>query len=307
MNLQVALTKNKRQLYETELIEIMSRFAHKNGLAEVLPNIWIAHSFQPTESEMSVSKSVICVIAQGSKAVYLNETLFHYSAGSYLISTLNLPIKSKVVEASKDKPYLNFMIVIDPTLIADVMLELSIIPTNTPSVKAMDVGLLDVDLLEGVVKLARLFDNPYDAQFLAPLILREMIYRLLRGDQSARLSQSISGAGNTYRIGQAVQYIRQNIAQPLSIDELAREQGMSVSSFHQHFKTIVAMSPLQFQKQIRLQEARRLMLSDNMDVATASNCVGYDDPSYFIRQYKKLFGTPPHKDIVKLRDHMSNA
>lgn len=297
------LEQNKIRLLREELIERMARSARQNSFFEVLPNVFIAHSAKPTESEMSVCKPVFCAIAQGSKDVFLNNELFHYGAGHYLISTLDLPIKSNVVEASEDEPYLNFLIGLDPALIAEVMLELPAVPYSKAIVKAIDVSPLDADLLEAVLRLVRLLETPDDAKFLAPLVIREIIYRLLKGKQGARLSQLLTSEGNANRVSKAVEHIRQNIDQPLKIDGLAQSLGMSVSGFHQHFKSVTAMSPLQFQKQIRLQEARRLMLSENMDVAIAGARVGYDDPSYFSREYKKLFGAPPHRDIANLRSH----
>ncbi|MBG1244675.1 AraC family transcriptional regulator [Nostoc sp. NZL] len=298
--------KRKMQINREELIERMIRLAPENSLLEVFPGIFIYQSSKPTESQVSVLKPAFCVIAQGSKDVLLNDELFHYDSGHYLISTLDLPIMSNVVEASEEKPYLNLRIDLDPALVAAVMIE-SGIETNKKSgtgVKAMDVSPVDADLLEAVVKLVKLFDTPDEMKFLAPLIIREIIYRLLKGKQSARLSQLITTEGDAQRISRVVKQIRENIDRPMKIEDTARELGMSVSSFHQHFKSVTAMSPLQFQKQIRLQEARRLMLGENMDVAIASFRVGYDDPSYFSREYKKLFGIPPHRDIAKLRSNL---
>jgi AraC-like DNA-binding protein len=171
-------------------------------------------------------------------------------------------------------------------------------------VKAMDVSPVDADLLDAVVKLVRLLYRPDEMKLFAPAIIREIIYRLLKGKQGARLSHLVTAKGDSHRISRIVKQIRENIDQPLKIEDLARELGMSVSGFHNHFKSVTAMSPLQFQKQIRLQEARRLMLGENLDVASASFRVGYEDPSYFSREYKKLFGTPPHRDITRLRSNL---
>lgn len=297
--------KRKMQINREELIERMIRLAPENSLLEVFPGIFIYQSSKPTESQISVLKPAFCVIAQGSKDVLLNDELFHYDSGHYLISTLDLPIMSNVVEASEEKPYLNLRIDLDPALVAAVMIESGIETKKSGiGVKAMDVSPVDADLLEAVVKLVKLFDTPDEMKFLAPLIIREIIYRLLKGKQSARLSQLITTEGDAQRISRVVKQIRENIDQPLKIEDTAREIGMSVSGFHQHFKSVTAMSPLQFQKQIRLQEARRLMLGENMDVAIASFRVGYEDPSYFSREYKKLFGIPPHRDIAKLRSNL---
>ncbi|MBW4423345.1 MAG: AraC family transcriptional regulator [Nostoc desertorum CM1-VF14] len=297
--------KQKMEINREELIERMIRLAPENSLLEVFPGIFIYQSSKPTESQVSVLKPAFCVIAQGSKDVLLNDELFHYDSGHYLISTLDLPIMSNVVEASEEKPYLNLRIDLDPALVAAVMIESGIETKKSGTgVKAMDVSPIDADLLDAVVKLVKLFDMPDETEFLAPLIIREIIYRLLKGKQSARLGQLITTEGDAQRISRVVKQIRENIDQPLKIEDTAREIGMSVSGFHSHFKSVTAMSPLQFQKQIRLQEARRLMLAENIDVASASFRVGYDDASYFSREYKKLFGIPPHRDIAKLRSNL---
>ena len=300
--------QRKMQLNREELIERMIRLAPENSLLEVFPGIFIYRSSKPTESEISVLKPAFCVIAQGSKDVLLNEELFHYDSGHYLISTLDLPIMSNVVEASEEKPYLNLRIDLDPALIAAVMLESGIETKKSGTgVKAMDVSPVESDLLDAIVKLVKLFDTPDEMNFLAPLIIREIIYRLLKGKQSERLSQLITTEGDAHRISRVVKQIRENIDHPLKIEDTARELGMSLSGFHSHFKSVTAMSPLQFQKQIRLQEARRLMLSEKMDVASTSFRVGYEDPSYFSREYKKLFGIPPHRDIARLRSNLEQS
>jgi AraC-like DNA-binding protein len=175
---------------------------------------------------------------------------------------------------------------------------------ETIPLKAMDVSPIDTELLDAVVKLARMLDTPDEIKFLAPLIIREIVFRLLKGEQGARLSHLLASEGGTRRISKAVKQLRENIDQPLKIENIAREIGMSVSGFHHHFKSVTAMSPLQFQKQLRLQEARRLMLGEDLDVSSASFRVGYEDPSYFSREYKKLFGAPPQRDIARLRSNL---
>jgi AraC-like DNA-binding protein len=298
------LEKQRMQINREELIERMLRAADKDALLEVFPGVYIYHSSKPTECVPSVFKPAFCVIAQGSKSVLLNDESFDYDSGHYLISTLDLPIVSNVVEASREKPYLNLRIDLDPTLVASVMMESGIkAKKSDAAVKAMDVSSLDADLLDAVVKLVRLLDTPEEMKVLAPLIIHEIVYRLLKGAQGARLSHLITTEGDASRVSTAVKKLREKIDQPLKVENLARELGMSVSGFHHHFKAVTAMSPLQYQKQIRLQEARRLMLGEGMDVASASFRVGYEDPSYFSRDYKKLFGAPPQRDIAKLRNY----
>jgi AraC-like DNA-binding protein len=166
------------------------------------------------------------------------------------------------------------------------------------------VSPLDASLLDDVVRLVRLLDAPADARFLVPLITREIIYQLLMGAQGDRLRQIAVLGGATHRIAAAIERMRMrnDFKQPLRIEDLAQEVGMSVSGFHYHFKVVTAMSPGQFQKQLRLQEARRLMLGEHLDAASAGSRVGYDDASYFTREYKRLFGAPPMRDVARVRD-----
>lgn len=284
---EAELEKKRMQINREELIERLTRLAPENSLLEVHPGIFIYQSSKPTENDLSVLKPAFCFIAQGSKDVLLNDELFHYDSGHYLISTLDLPIKSSVVEASEEKPYLTLRIDLDPAIVASVMLESNIeVRKSGSKVKAMDVSPVTPDLLDAVVKLVKRLDAPDEMKLFAPPIIREIIYRLLRGRQGERLSHLVTSEGDTRRISKAVKEIRENIDRPLKIEDVARDLGMSVSGFHNHFKSVTAMSPLQFQKQIRLQEARRLMLSENMDVAGASFQVGYEDPSYFSRNIK---------------------
>lgn len=293
------------EICRKELVERMTRAISTDELKEVYPNIFLARSSKLTERLHSVFRPAFCIIAQGSKQVLLGDELFRYDSGKYLISTVDLPIVSHVAEASEEKPYLSFKISLDPAIVASVMMESGIEFKKTgANIKAMDVSPIDADLLDAVVRLSRLLDTPDEMQILAPLIIREVIFRLLKGNQGARLGHLIASAGDTRRISKAIGHLRENINQPLRIEEIARELGMSVSGFHHHFKSVTAMSPLQFQKQIRLQEARRLMLGEDFDAASAGFRVGYDDPSYFSRDYKKLFGAPPQRDIAQLRRNL---
>lgn len=301
-------TKREAQRLQSnrdELIERMARALPGDGISEVFPGFFLGRVSQPTEMLHSVFTPAFCIIAQGSKQVLLGEEVFRYDPGHYLISTVDLPIVSQVVEASLERPYLSLRLNLDAALVAAVMMESgSEIKKGDASVKAMDVSSIDANMLDAVVRLARLLDTPNEIQVLAPLIIREIVYRLLRGEQGARLSHLLTSGGDTRRISKAIGHLRENFDQPLRIDDIARELGMSVSGFHHHFKSVTAMSPLQFQKQIRLQEARRLMLGEDLDAASAGFRVGYEDPSYFSREYKKLFGAPPQRDIAKLRSNL---
>src|SRR5581483_1302767 len=190
-----------------------------------------------------------------------------------------------------------------PTLVGSVLVEAGHpAPRRQPALTAIDVSSLDAGLLDAVVRLARLLKTPADARILAPLLMREIVYRLLIGAQGARLHQITALGGPTLRIAEAIERLRKDFNQPLHIEDLAQELGMSVSGFHQHFRAVTAMSPLQFQKQLRLQEARRLMLGEGLDAASAGYRVGYGDASHFTREYKRLFGAPPLRDVEQLRN-----
>lgn len=304
--------KQRMQINRAELIERLMSVTSadkslEDGLLEAHPGIFLARSSVPTEPVHSVFKPAFCVVPQGSKEMLLGEEVFRYDPGHYLITTVALPTVSHVVEASEEKPYLSFRLDLDPAVVASVLMESQIkIRRSETSVKAINVSPIDAGLLDAVVKLIRLLDEPEEMEFLAPQIIREIVYRLLKSDQGARLSHLLTSEGDTRRISKAVKQLRENIDEPLKIEELARQLGMSVSGFHHQFKSITALSPLQFQKQLRLQEARRLMLGEDLDVASASFRVGYEDPSYFSRDYKKLFGTPPQRDIARLRSNLEH-
>ena len=176
-------------------------------------------------------------------------------------------------------------------------------PRGHAPVRAFDVSPLDAGLSEAVVRLVRLLDAPAEeARFLRPLVTREIVFRLLRGEQGGRLRQIAVLGGHAHRIAGALQRLREDFDRPLRIEDVAREAGMSVSGFHHHFKAVTAMSPLQFQKRMRLQEARRLMLGEDLDAASAGYRVGYGDASHFTREYKRLFGAPPARDVERLRE-----
>lgn len=283
----------------------MAQALPEDGFVDIFPGFRLARSSKPTEPVHAVYQPAFCFVAQGRKQAMLGEEVFRYDPGSYLIYTVDLPLTFQVKEASKERPYLGFRLDLDPSLVASVMMESGVEPKKGDArLKAMDVGATDANLLDALVRLIRLLDAPVERKVLAPLITREIVFRLLAGGQGARLSHLLAAGADTRRISRAVGHLREHFDQPLRMDDLARELGMSVSGFHHHFKSVTAMSPLQFQKQIRLQEARRLMLGEDLDAASAGFRVGYEDPSYFSREYKKLFGAPPQRDIARLRGNL---
>jgi AraC-like DNA-binding protein len=243
------------------------------------------------------------VIAQGSKEVLLGDNRYQYDPAHYLLATAELPVVSQIIKASPERPYLSLRLRLDPTLVGSVMVEAGHFSPRRPAdVRAIDVSPLDASLLDAVVRLIRLLDTPAEASFLTPLITREIVYRLLMGAQGDRLRHIAVQGSHTQFITRAIERLRKEFDQPLRIDDIAWELGMSVSGFHHHFKAVTAMSPLQFQKQIRLQEARQLMLGEGLDAASAGYRVGYNDAAHFNREYKRLFGLPPLRDVERLRE-----
>ncbi|MDZ4878257.1 MAG: HTH-type transcriptional activator RhaS [Chroococcidiopsis cubana SAG 39.79] len=294
---------DQAQANRDELTQRIAQAIHHDGKIEPLKGLHFNRVSSVAEPCHSVSMPAFCVIAQGSKEVLLGSDRYQYDPMRYLLATAELPVISQILEASKEKPYLSVRLDLDPALVGSVMVEAGYSsPQRGASVKAIDVSPLDANLLNAVVRLVRLLDSPAEAHVLAPLIKREIIYRLLMGKQGNRLRQIAVLGGYTHHIAKAVERLRKDFNQPLRIESLARELGMSVSGFHHHFKVVTAMSPLQFQKQLRLQEARRLMLGQNLDASSTAYRVGYDDASHFNREYKRLFGEPPMRDVERLRE-----
>jgi AraC-like DNA-binding protein len=294
--------EQRTQSIREELVERMARALPEDGALEAFPGFFLARLSKPRESVQPVYQPAFCLVAQGGKHVLLGEELYQYDQGHYLIFTVDLPVVFQVKEASEEQPYFGLRLDLDPSLVASVLMESGVeAEKGDASVKAIDVSPIDAGMLDAVVRLVRLLDAPGESKFLAPLTIREIVYRLLAGGQGARLGHLLASAGDTRRISRAIGRLRDHFDAPLKIDDIARELGMSVSGFHHHFKSVTAMSPLQFQKQIRLQEARRLMLGEDLDAASAAARVGYEDPAYFSREYKKHFGAPPQRDIARLR------
>ncbi|MCA9803595.1 MAG: AraC family transcriptional regulator [Cyanobacteria bacterium HKST-UBA02] len=297
MSTDERMTANRKAL-----LEILAGKCSADGPNPVAEGLNFYRQSAPTQPLHGLYSPSICVIAQGAKEVQLGDERLRYDPNHYLLTSLDVPVISQVVEATPVKPYLGLKLELDPGIITSVSVEAGISPARSDcSVKSMAVSQLDDDLLDAFVRLFRLIDNQADYRMLSPLVTREIVYRLLKSDQGPRLQQMAVFGGNTNRITRAVQTLRSKYNENLSIEELAQDLGMSVSSFHQHFKTATSMSPLQFQKHLRLQEARRLLLTEDMDASSAAVRVGYDDASQFSREYKRLFGDPPMRDVTRFR------
>jgi AraC-like DNA-binding protein len=285
-----------------ELARRIARRVVEDGTVEVAPGLLFYRFSAPAGPAYAVSTLRFCVIAQGSKEVALGTERYRYDSVRYLLVSAGLPLVGHVIEASKERPYLALGLTLDPAVVTAVLIESGLPPSRAnDDVRAVAVSRLDADLLDAVVRLVRLLDSPSDYAVLAPLAIREIVYRLLTGDQGDRLRQIAVVDGRVHRIARAIEILGKDRDKALRVADIARQLGVSVSGLHSQFKAVTGMSPLQFQKQLRLQEARRLLLAGETDVARAGYRVGYEDASHFSREYKRLFGQPPTRDVERLQ------
>lgn len=256
----------------------------------------------PTEPMSAVYEPSICMVVQGAKRVLLGNEAYVYNDHQYLIASVDLPTFVQVIEASKERPLLGLKLTFDLHEVSQLLVD-----SNFPHHRAQQSGHgmatseITLPLLTAFQRLIDLLDEEHDIPILAPIIRKEIIYLLLVGEQGARLRQIAAAGSQSQHIAGAIEWLKNNFTQQLRIDDLASQARMSTSSFHNHFRSMTALSPLQYQKHLRLHEARRLMLAESLDAATAAFQVGYESPSQFSREYNRLFGTPPLRDITKLR------
>jgi AraC-like DNA-binding protein len=242
------------------------------------------------------------VVAQGRKQVMLNENIYDYVAGNIMLTTVDLPVVSNVTMASADAPFLGLMLSIDTSMVLQLAAEMDLHqPPKEGDYQSIAFKTLDSTVLAALIKLVRLIDEPEVAPFIAPLVQREIVIRLLTGEFGPLLRHVIAAGSPSQQIAKAVNWLKQNFMYALRVDGLAESVHMSPSTFRQHFRRVTGMSPLQYQKQLRLQEARQLMLSQHIDAGSAGVRVGYDSASQFSREYARLFGAPPLRDIQRMR------
>lgn len=282
-----------------ELSALILRHAAGDGVhATAIPRAALIRMSQPTEPLHVLQQPALCIVAQGRKQVLLGDRVYAYDRHQYLVASVDVPVVGQVLQA----PYLCFRLDLDPAMLGAMLLELGIEVAKTDRPAAgLALSAVTPELLDATVRLLRLLDTPRNIATLAPLAEREILYRLLLGDGAAKLGQIAVADSRLQQINRAIGWIRQNFAEPFSIETVAEQARMSASSLHHHFKAVTAMSPLQYQKQIRLQEARRLILAHGMEAAAAGHIVGYGSPSQFSREYSRLFGAPPIRDVVQLR------
>jgi len=284
----------------------IARWTDKDGLlVTAISALSLSRRDAPTEPTSYMYEPSLCVIAQGVKRVLLGDDTYVLDVHHYLITSVDLPTVVQVLHASQEQPYLSLLVQLDPREMAQLMVD-SHLPPPPPqhSSRGMATGTVTVPLLSACQRLLDLLVAPQDIPILAPLIQREILYRLLVGEQGARLRQIASAGSQSHQIAQAIAWLKSHYILPLRIEDLAAHVHMSPSTFYHHFRTLTTMSPLQYQKWLRLHEARRLMLTERLDAATAAFEVGYASPSQFSREYRRVFGTPPFRDIMSLR-HMA--
>jgi len=285
-----------------ELAAILARHATDDVTPSSVPGLTLYRFSRRQSAGMPlIYTPMVCVMAQGEKHVALGNRIFRYSANDYLISSLDLPVTGTIVRSSEEHPYLSFSLAIEPVALSEMVLDLPSTPQPVDPACALAIGRVDSPLHDACLRLVRLLDEPTMIATLAPLITREIFYRLLRGQHGSMLRQSFADSGRTAQIADAIRWIRSHFDEPFSSGTLAETVHMSVPSLNRHFRAVTAMSPLQYQKHVRLQEARRLLIAEGQDAATAAFNVGYASPSQFSREYVRAFGAPPRADTERLR------
>lgn len=285
-----------------ELILLIQRHAPSDGThASAVPELCFRRASHVSKPKHSVNTPSLYVIAQGSKTATLAGDNYVCNPANYMVSSVHLPVVGIITEASPELPYLSLQLSIHPDVILDII-HSSSTPWDGKTGRGILVSQSGPPLLDGLVRLIRLLDTPEDIEFLAPFIIREILYRVLKGEQGAIIRQFSMAGSYSHGISKAIHRINRDYSKPLVIEDLAREANMSPSSLHKHFKRVTAISPLQYQKAIRLQTARNLLLSEGVEAADAGFRVGYESPSQFSREYSRMFGRPPMNDVKHHRN-----
>lgn len=285
-----------------EIAAILHRHCPADGTVETaIPGLLLFRGSRTDVPTCAIMASVFALMVQGAKQITVGDETYDYDARHCLISSVDLPMFSRITRASASEPYLGLGLLLDPLKISELAAAIpqNRLPGNVD--RGIAVGMLSAEIQGAALRLARLLDAPADIPVLAPIFERELLYRLLTSALGSRLRQAAASGSHSHQIVRAIDWLKSNLDQPISIDRLASLSNMSKSSLHHHFKALTAMTPLQYQKQMRLHEARRLMLATDTDAASAAHHVGYESPSQFNREYRRMFGTPPGRDIAQLR------
>jgi len=292
-----------------ELRGLLARHARPDP-STAIDDVLISKVEQSTPPSPSMSGTVLALIAQGAKRIALGDRVYEYRAGQYLVASVDLPVTGHFTTASPDRPALGFGLILRPATVAELLLQAApgdLPPAGSGAPSGMAVSDAPGQLVDAVVRLLRLLDQPRDMAVLAPLIKREILWRLITGEQGAIVRQLGLADSSLTHIARAVRWIRDHYTRSFRVEDLAQRTGMSVSAFYRNFQAVTAMSPIQFQKQIRLQEARLLLATHPNDVTGISRRVGYDSPSQFSREYRRQFGAPPSQDTTHMRGLTHNT
>lgn len=306
-SLASAKLKESNDLDLSRLVGLIKTYAPYDGSFEQkIPGV---HAFRASKIHAAPSHGIapsgLCIVAQGAKSVLLGREVFEYDASKMIVYSLDMPVSFQVTRASHAEPYLGLRLDLNTRRIAELVLK--VYPHGLPPVRenrAIYLGRADAKIINAAIRLLELIPHPEEAGFLGPLIMDEILIRLLRSPLGPRVAQIGLKDSVFQGVSKVVAWLRENFTQPIKIENLAKLANMSASAFHQHFKAVTSMSPLQFQKVLRLQEARRLMLSGMMDAGISSRQVGYISASQFSREYGRFFGAAPTQDIAKLREQM---
>ncbi|WP_116807157.1 AraC family transcriptional regulator [Steroidobacter cummioxidans] len=287
---------------QAELAALVTRLTPTEGVhPSAIAALTVIRSNSPSMPTPSLYDPSLCIVVQGKKRAVLGEEVYYYDALNYLTVSVTLPAIGHVLEATPEKPYLCLRLELDARMIGELLLQVgrSAVPPSTD--RGLYVARTSPQLLDAVLRLTRLLEQPRDAAILAPLVLREIHYRVLTGELGHRLRELCVVDSQVNRVARAIELLRKRFTESLRIEDLAAAAHMSESSLHHRFKAVTAMSPMQFQKHLRLHEARRLMLTEGLEAAAAAHRVGYESPSQFSREYRRLFGAPPRREIETVR------
>jgi AraC-like DNA-binding protein len=289
-----------------EITAIAARYARDDMGATAIDDLYLQRRISPTQPLYVAQWPCFALVIQGRKSLTVGDEVLHYGVGDCLLVAVDLPVISCVTQASEAEPHLCMAMRINPSRLAALIDRLPTLRALAPEgVRGAAVNPASRELLDAALRMLRLLDRPDDIAAMAPLIEQEILYRLLTGPDGARLRHIAMAEGQSHRITKAVAWLRAHFAQPLRIETLADHVGMSQSSLHHHFKAVTNMTPVQYQKQLRLYEARRLMLVEGLDVGTAGYSVGYQSPSQFSREYRRLYGLSPARDVESLREPLA--
>ena len=287
-----------------ELAALVDRYTDGRGNgahATAINPLVFMRECDPSTAIHVVSEPLLAIVVQGKKEVMLNEETYQYGVAQYLVVSVDLPLSGCVVEATPDRPYLGFKLKLDPAQLCDIIAQTHPSINKQESVRGWFISDADPLLMDCAIRLTHLLDTPQDIPFLAPMIIREIYYRLLVGEQGEAVRQIATSGSNMQRIAEVIKQIKSGFTKPLRVEDLAEQANMSASSFHRHFKAVTSMSPLQYQKQLRLLSARQMLLAEDTDAPYTPYQVGYESTSQFSREYSRMFGAPPIRDVERLR------